>query len=214
MGVENHIPSLTHLREFTRARANNRSTHVARDREQVAAPKSDRFFSFVYEPFITGLITYVQDGNRGAALTRVVEKASGRMRPSYEAAAKGTRSLFAVMKPTTATRRQRNVVVVDTDGYELVSLRIHLLLEAAGVRYGAFMYFSEKALTSPELAIMDTAIALAVRQIDPTAVPSVVMVRSGGIRIIDPKLALTPQRIASLRAESIAYREAWSEAAG
>lgn len=212
MDVENHIPSLNHLREFTRARVNGRPTHVAQDRKQVTAPSENRFPSFVYEKFLTGVITYVKDGNRGAALSRVVAAAPDRMRPSYEAAAKGATMLLADLRPTAATRRQRNVVVLDSDGYEMVSLRVHLMIEAAGRRFGAFMYFSEKALTEPELAIMQTAIALAVRQIDSTAVPTILMVRAGVMRVIDPVIALTAERTGFLRSESLAYRDAWRNA--
>lgn len=118
MDVENHTPSLNHLREFTRARGRGRNTHVAQDRKQVTAPSDNRFASFVYEKFITGVIGYVDDGNRGVALMRAVAEAPDRMRPSYEAAAKGATTLLADLRPTAATRRQRNVVVLDGDGYE------------------------------------------------------------------------------------------------
>lgn len=207
--VENHTPSLNHLREFTRARVNGRPTHVAQDRKQVTAPSENRFPSFVYEKFLTSVITYVGNGNRGGALDRAVAAAPDRMRPSYEAAAKGATMLLGNLRPTAVTRRQRNVVVLDTDGYEMVSLRVHLMLEAAGRRFGAFMYFSEKALTAPELAIMQTAVALAVRQIDPAAYPAVVMVRAGVMQVIDHVVSLTAERIAFLRSESLAYRDAW-----
>ena len=210
--VENHTPSLSHLREFTRARVSGRQTHVAQDRKQVTAPSENRFASFVYEKFLTGVISYVKDGNRGAALLRAVAEAPERMQPSYEAAAKGASTLLADLRPTVATRRQRNVVVLDGDGYEVVSLRVHLMLEAAGRRFGAFTYFSEKALTEPELAIMQTAIALAVLQIDPVADPSIFMVRSGTILAIDRTVALTTDRISFLRSESLAYRDAWRNA--
>lgn len=212
MDVDNHTPSLTHLRGFTRARVNGRATHVAQDRRQVTAPKEGRFASFVYERFLTGMIKYVNDGNNGGALTRTVAEAPDRIRPSYEAAAKGITTLLAGLRPTLATRRQRNVVVVDKDGYELVSLRIHLMLETAGRRLGAFMYFSEKALTKPEVAVMHTAIALAVRQIDATATPAIIMVRSGTVTEIEPDISLTPAHLAFLRSESLAYREAWRNA--
>lgn len=86
------------------------------------------------------------------------------------------------------------------------------MLEAAGRRLGAFMYFSEKALTEPELAIMQTSIALAVGQIDPVAEPSIFMVRSGTNLAIDRTAALSAERISFLRSESLAYRDAWRNA--
>ena len=213
MDLQNHIPSLTHLREFTRARANGRPTHVAQDRRQVAAPADNRIFAFVYEKFLSRVVEYVDAGNNGGALGRAVAEASDRMRPSYESAAKGMTSILATLSPTAVVRRQRNIVVLDRDGYELVSLRIHLLFETRGGRLGAFMYFSDKRLTAPELAVMETAVALAVRQLDATAIPTIVMARSGVTRIIDSTTALSAARIRFLRSESIAYREAWDVAA-
>jgi hypothetical protein len=73
------------------------------------------------------------------------------------------------------------------------------------------MYLSEKALADGEFAIMDTAVALAVRQVDPAAEPAILMVRKGEIPVIDSSLALTAERIAFLRSESDAYRAAWAE---
>jgi hypothetical protein len=132
------------------------------------------------------------------------------MQPSYAAATRGMRQIFGRLAPVAAQRRQRNVVVTDHDGREIVSLRIHLLLTTGSGRLGAFMYFSEKALTEVELAMMDTAVALAVRQIDPEADPAIVMVRKGEVRIIDSGQALVKDRVSFLRAESDAYRNAWA----
>jgi hypothetical protein len=213
LDVENHTPSLNHLRDFTRARVNNRRTHVEQDRKQVTAPPDGRFPSFAYEKFLSGVISFVKDGNRGPALTRAVAEASDRMRPSYEAAAKGMTTVLADLRPTAAARKRPNVVVLDRDGYEMVGVRVHLMFDTSVRRLGAFMYFSEKALTEPELAIMQTAIALAVRQVEPDAVPAIFMVRAGSIRIIDPAVALTAERISFLRSESLAYRDAWRNAA-
>jgi hypothetical protein len=185
---------------------------VAQDRRQVAAPADDRIFAFVYEKFLSRVVDFVESGNRGGALDRAVAEASDRMRPSYEAAAKGMTSILTSLSPSAVRRRQHNVVVLDRDGYELVSLRIHLLLETQGRRLGTFMYFSDKKLTEPELAVMDTAVALAVRQIDPLAVPTIVMVRRGVTRTIDAFQALSSTRTRFLRSESIAYRDAWAVA--
>lgn len=210
MGVDDHVPSLTHLRDFARARARGRNTHVAQDRRQVVAAADGRFASFAYERFITGVIAHVDAGNTGGALDGVVTAASPRMQPSYAAAARGMRQLLERLGPVAAQRRQRSVVVADRDGQEIVSLRIHLMLTTGSGVLGAFMYFSEKALTEVELAIMDTAVALAVRQIDPGADPAIMMVRKGEMRIIDSAQALTKERVAFLRAESEAYRSAWA----
>jgi hypothetical protein len=212
MDIEDHTPSLAHLRDFTRSRSRGTATHVASDRMQVLAPPSDRFFAFAYERFLSRVIDYVRAGNRGGALERAVFEAPDRMKPSYQAAARGVATVLEALDPNAVERRQRNVIVADRDGYELVSLRVHLLFESAGQRTGAFMYFSEKALSEPELAIMETAVALAVRNIDPSMTPAIIMVRKGEARLIDPQTALSAGRIAFLRAESIAYRAAWSTA--
>lgn len=212
MDVDKHTPSLTHLREFTRARAAGRPTHVASDRRQVLAPANDRIFAFAYERFLSGVITFVRAGNRGGALEQAVFEASDRMRPSYAAAAKGMVSALETLRPLDVQRRQGNVVVVDSDGYELVSLRIHLLFESSDRRVGASMYFSEKGLSEPELVVMDTAIALAARMIDPLMLPALIMVRRGEVRLIDAKAATSEERVSFLRSESMAYRAAWAVA--
>lgn len=212
MDIEQHVPSLTHLREFTRASANGRATHVHQDRKQVLAPANDRIFAFAYEKFLTGVVNYVAAGNHGGALQRAVAEAPDRMRPSYEAAAKGMTAYIANLNPSGVSRRQRNVVVVDADGYGIVSLRVHLLFDVVGERVGAFMYFSEKPLTPPELAITETAVAMAVRQLDASAAPAIVFVRSGVQHAVDLAAALTDTRVRFLRAESVAYRQAWAVA--
>lgn len=211
--IDNHIPSLAHLREFVRARAGSRTTQVAKDRLQVAAPSGNRMFAFAYERFLTAVIAFVGDGNRGSALERAVAGASDRMRHSYEECAKGMTRALGSLEPLNARRRQKNVVVLADDGYELATLRIHLMLELQSVTLAALMYFPEQALTEAELAIVETAVALASRQINPDATPAIVMVRSGVVRVIDSEVALRPSRLAFLRAESVAYRAAWAEAA-
>lgn len=213
VAVESHTPSLAHLRAFTRARANGRATHVESDRRQVEAPADDRVFAFAYERLITRVIEYVRAGNRGSALERAVFEASDRMKPSYSAVAKGMSLFLRQLSPTNATRRQKSVVVVDGDGYPLVSLRVHLILETPSDKVGAVVHFSESAISGPEMILMETAVALAVQQIDPSLKPMIVLARAGIAHPIDSAVALTPERIAFLRAESLAYRAAWAVAA-
>jgi len=212
MEIDNHVPSLVHLREFVRARASSRPTHVDLDRRQVTAPAENRIFAFAYERFLTGVISFVNEGDR-EALQRVASEANDRMRPSYEDCAKGMARILLALMPVGVRRRQRNVVVLDRDGYELVSLRVHLMFELPSGTIGAFMHFPEHRLTDAELMMMDTAVALATRQIDSSAEPAIIMVRAGTVRLIDSSLALAPGRLAVLRSESAAYRTAWAEAA-
>ncbi len=213
MDLDDHTPSLTHLREFTRARSANRTTHVDLDRLQVAAPADSRIFAFAYERFLTAVINFVCDGNRGDALKRAVAESTDRMRHSYEDCAKSMATLLTSLNPTSVRRRQRNIVVLDEDGPELVSLRVHLVFELQATPVAAFMHFPEQRLTEAEFALMETAIALAVRQAEPDAVPAIILVRTGELRPIDLGTALTPRRITFLRSESSAYRAAWSAAA-
>jgi hypothetical protein len=122
--------------------------------------------------------------------------------------------LIEALTPVSVSRRQRNVVVVDGDGLQLVSLRVHLIIDLPeGRRLGAFMYFSAEALTEEEIGIIDTAVALAVQTIDPTLEPVVVMARAGQLRVIDSPQAMSGLRIARLRDESLAYQAEWSATA-
>jgi len=214
MPTEDHVPSLTHLRDFTRARSKGRATHVAQDRQQVEAPSENRFFAFAYERFLTAVLEYIANGSRGGALHQAVLRANDRMRRSYEVAAAGMTAVLAAHPVRSARRRQRNTVVADIDGYEMVSLRLHLELTMRdGRQVYAFMHFPDEALTPLEVAVMDTAIALAVRQVNPTGVPAVIMVRTGILRYVDIDAALHPNRIAFLRSESGAYRAEWAVSA-
>ncbi|QEO09933.1 hypothetical protein [Protaetiibacter larvae] len=213
MDLEHHTPSLIHLRAFARARVAGRATHVAADRQQVSAGANDRIFAFVYEKFLSGVIEYVSNGSRGGALDRAVAGASERMRPSYAAAAVGMARAIADLAPASVSRRQRNVVVLVNDD-DVVSLRIHLVFElAGGQRLCAFLYFSEQRLTDVELAVMETAIALATSQIDPTARPALINVRSGMVRHIDRIAATTRARVAFLVQMSSDYRAEWAVSA-
>lgn len=215
MDINEHVPSLTHLASFVKARSRSRATHVARDREQVTAPRENRFFGFAYEKFITAMIAYVADGCRGPALRRAVEGASDRMRPSYEAAAAGITKALRAIQPSTATRRQHSIVVVDPrDQLELVSLRVHLRLTTTDAECSyAFLYFPDVRLAEVEESLIETAVGLAVRQIDPTALALIINVRQGNVRTIDPESALTEQRVNFLRSESVSYRAEWVAAA-
>jgi hypothetical protein len=214
MDVVNHTPSISHLREFSNSRVSGRPTHVAQDRRQVTAPTDARFFAFAYEKFITAMIEYIANGSRGNALARAVESSPPRMRASYEAARGGIEHLMPQLDALSAKRRQRNVIVTADDDFALVSLRIHLMIDLPGrVRLGAFLYFSEKALSAAELRVMDTAVAIAVRGIDESATPVIIMVRTGSLRYIDVEAALEPRRLDFLRGESLAYRAEWQAVA-
>lgn len=213
MDLEHHTPSLTHLRAFVRARVAGRPTHVAADRQQVTAGANDRIFAFVYEKFLSGVIEYVGNGSRGGAMDRAVAGASDRMRPSYAAAARGMTQVIANLSPSAVARRQRNVVVM-VGGDEVVSLRIHLVFDLpGGQRLCAFMYFSEDRLTDTEVSVMETAIALASGQIDPSAVPALVSVRTGTVAFINPADATSRARVEFLRRMSAAYRAEWAVSA-
>jgi hypothetical protein len=212
MDLEHHTPSLTHLRTFVRDRSAGRPTHLFADRQQVSASTTDRAFAFAYEKFISGVTDFVAAGSRGGELERAVANSSLRMRPSYAAAAKGMKRLIADLAPISVSRRQRSVVVV-VDDVELVSLRIHLLFDLpSGERLCAFLYFSQDRLTSHELSVMETSIALASAQIDPSATPALVSVRSGDLLRVS-SAATAPPRIAFLTRMSAEYREAWAASA-
>ena len=213
MNLEHHVPSLTHLRAFARARAAGRPTHVATDRRQVAAAGEARIQAFVYEKFITAVIEYVRNGSRGAAMDRAAAAAPDRMRPSYSAAAVGMTRVIAIISPTDAARRQHNVVVT-VDEEDLVSLRIHLVFDLPSEeQVCAFMYFSEDRLTDTEIAVMETAITLASMQVNPSARPAIISVRSGDVAFVDRSAATTAARVEFLRQVSAEYRAEWAAAA-
>lgn len=210
MSPSTHVPSLTHLRDFVRARVGGRPTHIVQDRAQVNASAEDRIFSFVYERFLTSTITHIEQGPYSLALERAHEEAPARMGDSYRAASKGMTALLREFEVVGARRRQRNVIVLDPQtGESLVSLRVHLLLELPqGQTVAAHMYFSERALTEAERAIMDTAVALAAQQLDDQPLPAVAMVRSGHLNLI-PDAALSPERLDMLRVFSADYQAVW-----
>jgi len=170
-------------------------------------------FAFVYEKLITAIVKFVRDGCRGSALEKAAEEASDRMKPSYSAAARGLKKLIPSLAPIGVNRRQRNTLVADNEGVGLVSIRIPLILEMQdGSRIAAMIYFSDKALTEPELRILDTAVALAAREIDSDATPAILMARAGQIRWV-PRDATKSNRVEFLRQESLAYRVEWAAAA-
>lgn len=210
MAPQLHVPSLTHLRDFARARAAGRRTHVALDKAQVTAPRGDRFPSFAYERFLTSTIAYITAGRRGDALARAHETGPQRMAASYQAAARGLGPLLDDLDVVAARRRQHNVVVVGPgteDG--IVSLRLHLLLDlAGGPTVAAHLYFPEQALTAVELRVMETAVALAAEQVDPALVPAIIRVRSGSIIWVGDDAA-ADDRIGALCAVSTAYQDEW-----
>lgn len=213
MDPSQHVPSLTHLRDFARARKAGRRTHVAQDRAQVTAPVGERFPAFYYEKFLSAVIEYIDNGCFGGALERVVEAASARKRASYAAAARGMSAMLSELQPIAAKRKQRNVVV--NDNYvQLVSLRFHLLIELADQSVlAAHFYFSEKALTEVELRLMETSIALATLESVPGAAPAIAMARSGRLHLIDVAAATSADRVEELRNASEAYLDEWRAAA-
>ncbi|MBM3715838.1 MAG: hypothetical protein FJW64_08925 [Actinobacteria bacterium] len=214
MPTEDHVPPLTHLRNFTRARSKGRATLVAADRQQVEAPSENRVFAFAYQRFLTALLDYMDNGSRGSALDQAVLRASDRMRRRYDIAATGMKAILAAHPVRSARRQQRNTVVLDLDGYEMVSRRLQVEVSMRdGRQVYAFMHFPHGALTPLEVLLMDTAIALAVRQVNPAGIPAVIMVRTGILRYINVDDALHPDRVGFLRSESGAYRAEWAVAA-
>jgi hypothetical protein len=212
MDLEQHVPSLTHLRDFANARSRGRTTHVAQDYMQVTAPSDGRIFAFVYEKFISAMIRYIQEGSRGTALQDCVNDASERMRPSYHEAARGVEKLLLTVRVVDAKRQQRNRVVVSGEGLELVSLRTHLILELEnGSKVAAHLHFPREPLTPVETSLMETAVALAVEQSPEAATPAIVLVRAGSLRVVDSEAALTSARIGLLETEVAAYREEWAK---
>ncbi|SDH44130.1 hypothetical protein [Agrococcus jejuensis] len=209
MEITAHIPSLTHLREHANARARGRRGHVQRDRAQVLAPKEGRIFSFVYEKFISATIAYVEAGCRGGAFARAIDEASDRMRPSYTACAKGMTQIFAIMRPVAARRRQRNVVI-SSGGVELVSLRLHLVITDEHHRdYAAYVHFPGAPLSDVEFNLVETSVALACAAHEPKAAPLLLLPRTGAIHTIDVAEATRPERVATLKDASLAYRAEW-----
>lgn len=77
----------------------------------------------------------------------------------------------------------------------------------------AFLYFPDLRLAEVEDALIETAVGLAVRQIDPTALALIINVRQGNVRTIDLGSVLTEQRVDFLRRESVSYRAEWVAAA-
>ncbi len=213
MNLDHHTPSLSHLREFVRARSRGRPTHVARDREQVADTSSDQFYAFAYEKFISAVLQYVRDGRRGPALERAVSAAAPRMQASYQAAARGVTMVLNAFPAVDAHRQQRNVIAHGRSGERLVSLRTHIVFEMEdGAQIATHLYFSEGKLTEAEITVVETAIALAAIQAETALVPALMMVRSGSLRIIDIEDALTEERVQFLEREAAAYLEEWDQA--
>lgn len=214
MPSADHIPSFNHLRGFVRSKATGRKTHVAADRQQVESPSEARFFAFVYEKFITAVLTHISRGSRGRALDDAVHNASERMQASYQHCAHGMKAILRDYPAREAFRHQRSTIVKDLDGYELVSIRMHLELQLVdGHHLITYLHFPSDALLDAEIAVMETAVALAARQMNPEGTPAIALVKAGKLIIIDASEALHPDRIAFLRAASIAYRAEWAVAA-
>lgn len=214
MPSADHIPSFNHLRGFVRAKVTGRKTRVAYDRQQVESPTDGRVFAFVYEKFITALLAHIVSGSRGSTLDDAVQNASTRMHASYQQAAQGMKAILRMYPARSGVRHQRSTVVKDIDGYELVSIRMHVELQLVDGRHlVTYLHFPTDALLDAEIDLMETAAALAARQINPYATPAVALVKAGELVIIDPVQALHPDRIAFLRNASVAYRAEWEVAA-
>lgn len=211
MAVEQHIPSLTHLRDFVNMRSKGRSTHIAQDYAQITAPSDDKIFAFVYEKFITATIAYVSDGRRGGALQQAADDASEKMRPSYIECARGMSQLLSSLPAIAAKRQQRNKIVLSSDRRQLVSLRTHLIFELEdGSKVAAYMYFSRDQLSPAEISLMETAVALAAAQHPEPLLPALVLVRAGQVHFIDSESALAQERVIFLEDEVAAYRAEWN----
>ena len=212
MAPELHVPSLTHLRDFARARVAGRPHHVAQDFAQVNAASGDRFFAFAYERLLTSTIQFVDHGRRGDALDRAHETASPRMAASYRSVARGLTQILHDHDIVAARRQQRNVVVADPDtGDSLVSLRLHLILTPQrGPAIATNVYFSEQALAPVEQSVMETAVALATEQADPTLHPAIALARAGTMVVVEDQ-ALSAGRLDMLRAVSRDYVDEWND---
>lgn len=214
MPSADHIPSFNHLRAFVGAKAAGRKTHVAADRQQVEAPSDGRPFAHYYEKLITALLLHISRGSRGSTLDDAVHAAAPTKRPSYNFAARGLEKILDAYPARDGIRRQRSTVVLDADGYELVSIRTHVELRLTdGSHLITYLHFSAGALANAEMTIMETAVALAARQTNPSATPAIALVREGKLVIIDVTDALSLDRIAFLRSASAAYRAEWDVAA-
>ncbi|MFT2707659.1 hypothetical protein [Clavibacter zhangzhiyongii] len=210
MDIRDRTPSLTHLRDFTRARSTSRQTHVARDYAQVAESAESQFFAFYYEKFITSAIEYIANGSMGGALDRCVEDAPVTKKASYAAAARGLTSILGTVPIMSAKRQQNTMTARDDNNQGLVSLRTHLILELEdGSRVAAHMHFSGSKLVPAEQAILETAVALAVSQNGQGLIPALMLVRPGLLQLIDTNEALTQDRLIFLEEESAAYRDEW-----
>lgn len=208
-----HVPSLTHLRAFARARATGRTTHVARDKAQVSAPADGRIFAFVYERFLTYTLDFINEGRRSSTLDRAHENAPARMSDSYRAAARGMTQILEDLDVVDGRRRQHNIVVTDPDsGDSLVSLRLHLLLDTShGTTIATHLHFPEEVLTPTERLLTETAVGLAAQQIDPSLDAALALVRQGRVGIIGED-AFAPERVDALRAASGEYQVEWDNA--
>jgi hypothetical protein len=214
MPSADHIPSFNHLRAFVRAKATGRVTRVASDRQQVEAPAEGRVFAFVYEKFITAVLAHIERGSRGSALDDAVRNAPLRMQSSYAQVSQGMKAILREYPAREGIRHQRSTVVSDADGYELVSIRTHVeLMLVDGRHLITYLHFPNDALLDAETALMETAVALAVRQTNPSAIPAIAMMKAGKLMRVDSVQALTPERVAFLRAASTAYRAEWETAA-
>lgn len=209
MDTKTVVPSLTNLSHFAEAIVRGLKSPVANHRRQAEAPKEGRFPSFYYESFLSGVIDFVSSGMRGSALREAVQKATDSKKASYSACAEGIGKALEQLRPSRAARGRR--VQVQVGDELLVKVRFHLdLTVQSGDRVLCFLHFSGERLTVTELALVETAVALAARQIDHPGRIAVIYVRSGEVRYVDGEAALSDLRVARLRAISVAYQEEWA----
>jgi hypothetical protein len=208
MDVKTVVPSLSNLSHFADARARGLTSPVAGHRRQAEAPKEGRFPSFYYESLLSGVIAFVAAGLKGPALRDTIERATDSKKASYRACAEGLAKALDQVKPSLAARGKR--VQVEIGGQPVVRVRIHLVLvEQAGRRVLCYLHFSGDRLTATELAMVETSIALASRQISHHGPVAIISARSGELRYVNVDSATAANRVTALQAESDAYRTEW-----
>ncbi|MFG6475816.1 hypothetical protein ACFXP7_05455 [Microbacterium sp. P06] len=67
-------------------------------------------------------------------------------------------------------RHQRSTVVKHTDGFELVSIRLQ---PVDGRHLFTYLHFPTVALLHAEVSMMEASVALAARQMNPAAIPTI-----------------------------------------
>lgn len=203
------VPSVTYLARFASKRARGLLPSVAVERAQAAKASKGSFGGFYYERLLTGAIEYVNSGCSGRAIEAAADLVHPKWRDSYLTVGAGTKDTLRELEPSFARRHQRSLVALDVDGTPLVRIRPHLVLTLVdGVEMWTHFRGSQGALTDVERAITETALAMAVAPHSNGSL-GILDARNRQLLMIDADLALTPQRMQLLRAESAAYRDAW-----